>query len=486
MKIHVAAIFFLFTFSTFSYSQNVTIISPYRGENWKTNSEHVITWKSEGISNIKIEYSTDNGNSWNLVSNSFPAFAGNYSWFVPQISSGQALLRISDINNYSILDTGSFILASFSSAEQNTKKKNTNSTLGTTSNPSSITSPSAEQSWRVGSALDIIWDNGGGTVSDVQIQYSTNNGSSWTTIINSTPNDGSYTWTNIPNTSTSTAEIQLVQPGNSSNVYATSGNFTIVSISSSITHFPVRILPLGNSITFGWNYEFVTSTDDHTGDLAGYENQLWNLLRGDNYDFDFIGSELSGYNKFPDYQNGGFPGIKISDLKYILEHGENPKFSPYDKITSPDAYLNVYTPDIVLLHIGTNNVGGTAATDASTLSNLLDDIFNSSYNSNASYTWVVLALVLNSPDASSSSYYQALNNEIITMANSKINSGNRILIVNMYDIPGFDYTIGGDLSDEVHPNYSGYSKMANVWYGALKIILPAGTPTSTKFFRNKC
>ncbi len=112
------------------------------------------------------------------------------------------------------MDTGSFILASFSSAEQNTKKKNTNSTLGTTSNPSSITSPSAEQSWRVGSALDIIWDNGGGTVSDVQIQYSTNNGSSWTTIINSTANDGSYTWTNIPNTSTSTAEIQLVQPGN--------------------------------------------------------------------------------------------------------------------------------------------------------------------------------------------------------------------------------------------------------------------------------
>ncbi len=67
--------FFFFLLSTFSYSQNVTIISPYRGENWKTNSEHVITWKSEGISNIKIEYSTDNGNSWNLVSNSFPAFA---------------------------------------------------------------------------------------------------------------------------------------------------------------------------------------------------------------------------------------------------------------------------------------------------------------------------------------------------------------------------------------------------------------------------
>lgn len=31
-------------------------------------------------------------------------------------------------------------------------------------------------------------------IRNVKIQYSTNNGRSWTTIIDSTPNDGSYTW----------------------------------------------------------------------------------------------------------------------------------------------------------------------------------------------------------------------------------------------------------------------------------------------------
>ena len=486
MKLYLTIIFLL-VFSSFAYSQSIQLISPDWGEELEPGLSYNIRWTSEDLQNIRIEYSADNGNSWNTISSSFPAFAGSYNWYVPQIGSGQVLIRISDINDNSISDTGIFILAYFSSEEQNIKQENINSTLGTTSS-STLISPNGGESWRVGSAIDITWHGGDIVESELKIQYSTDSGTTWTTIISTTPNDSIFTWTNIPNTGTTNGRIRLVNLGDDSEYDGSNGDFTIEAITPSITNFPVRILPLGNSITFGINYDIIETngsvrTNYNTGDLAGYEWPLWDSLRTNNYNFDFIGSEFSGYNVFPDFQNGGFPGINISWLTHVLETGENNKFTPPDKITSPDAYLNVYTPDIVLLHIGSNTYPGVAATEAANLGTLLDRIFSSAYNPNWDNTWVVLALILNSADSSVSSYYNDLNVAIKDMANPRINSitPERILIVNMYEIPGFDYTIGGDLTDTQHPNYSGYNLMAGEWYKALKLIMPAGTPTAPSF-----
>ncbi|MCP4216245.1 MAG: hypothetical protein GY765_16475, partial [bacterium] len=47
--------------------------------------------------------------------------------------------------------------------------------------------------WTVGSSQTITW-NSGGTVGNVSLAYSVNNGSNWTTITSSTSNDGSFTW----------------------------------------------------------------------------------------------------------------------------------------------------------------------------------------------------------------------------------------------------------------------------------------------------
>ena len=112
MKLYLTIIFLL-VFSSFAYSQSIQLISPDWGEELEPGLSYNIRWTSEDLQNIRIEYSADNGNSWNTISSSFPAFAGSYNWYVPQIGSGQVLIRISDINNYSISDTGSFILASF-------------------------------------------------------------------------------------------------------------------------------------------------------------------------------------------------------------------------------------------------------------------------------------------------------------------------------------------------------------------------------------
>jgi YVTN family beta-propeller protein len=57
-----------------------------------------------------------------------------------------------------------------------------------------VASPNGGESWEVGSQHAITWTSEG-SVGNVKILYSTNNGGTWTEIISSTANDGSYNWT---------------------------------------------------------------------------------------------------------------------------------------------------------------------------------------------------------------------------------------------------------------------------------------------------
>ena len=61
-----------------------------------------------------------------------------------------------------------------------------------------VTSPNGGEDWQVGSIYSITWTSSG-SILNISIEYSTNSGSSWSTIIPSTPNDGNHPWT-IPST----------------------------------------------------------------------------------------------------------------------------------------------------------------------------------------------------------------------------------------------------------------------------------------------
>lgn len=61
-----------------------------------------------------------------------------------------------------------------------------------------VLSPDGGERWLVGSTHKILWTSACAS-DNVKIEYSSDDGSSWTTIVASTPNDGSHPWT-IPNT----------------------------------------------------------------------------------------------------------------------------------------------------------------------------------------------------------------------------------------------------------------------------------------------
>jgi len=70
-----------------------------------------------------------------------------------------------------------------------------------------VTSPNGGESWLVGSTHNITWTTTG-TIANVKIEYSTNNGTAWTTITASTSNTGAYPWT-VPGTVSSSCLVRV-------------------------------------------------------------------------------------------------------------------------------------------------------------------------------------------------------------------------------------------------------------------------------------
>ena len=70
-----------------------------------------------------------------------------------------------------------------------------------------VTSPDGGESWIAGTTHDIQWTSTG-SVANVKIEYSANNGSSWSAVIASTPNDGAHPWS-VPNSPTTLGRVRV-------------------------------------------------------------------------------------------------------------------------------------------------------------------------------------------------------------------------------------------------------------------------------------
>jgi hypothetical protein len=91
------------------------------------------------------------------------------------------------------------------------------------------TTPNGGENWPVGSSRVITWTSSG-TSGNVHIEYSTNNGTSWTDVIASTPDDGTHSWT-IPN-ATSTNCLVRVSDTDGNPVDVSNAVFSIIPVTS--------------------------------------------------------------------------------------------------------------------------------------------------------------------------------------------------------------------------------------------------------------
>jgi hypothetical protein len=90
----------------------ILLIAPNGAEVLISGGIYTVTWSSTGpISNILIEYSIDNGQSWSQI-NAVPN-SGSCDWLVPAVNSNQCLVRISDANDPSINDVSDGVFTIF-------------------------------------------------------------------------------------------------------------------------------------------------------------------------------------------------------------------------------------------------------------------------------------------------------------------------------------------------------------------------------------
>lgn len=77
----------------------VIVTSPNGGESWQAGKEYTITWDSDGVTNVKIEYSINNGESWIEIDPETPS-DGSYAWTIPYSESSNCLIKITETNGY--------------------------------------------------------------------------------------------------------------------------------------------------------------------------------------------------------------------------------------------------------------------------------------------------------------------------------------------------------------------------------------------------
>ncbi len=191
----------------------------------------------------------------------------------------------------------------------------------------------------------------------------------------------------------------------------------------------VKIMPLGDSITYG-------EGDSQRG---GYRTVLGTLLAEDGYKIDFVGSQRSGEEVLTDPDNEGHPGWRITNIREAIES---------------EGWLETYQPDIILLHIGSNDLrygNGLYAPD--NLSALLDDILARLPN-----VHVIVAQII--PTRWGAEVSQRIYNDAIPDVAASI--GSQVSVVDMREIMA-----KSDFMTLYHPNISGYEKMAHAWESAI-------------------
>nr|AIA14164.1 GDSL-like Lipase/Acylhydrolase family [uncultured bacterium] len=126
-------------------------------------------------------------------------------------------------------------------------------------------------------------------------------------------------------------------------------------------------------------------------------------------------------------------------------------------------WLTIYSPDIVLLHGGTNELYSSRGGDVTL--NHLDAMIRRIFETKPSIRLVVACIIGRVPDqynltTENFDIYQA---GIPNIVNSYATAGRKIYLADMHAT----LNKNTDYADILHPNQTGYEKMAAVWADVL-------------------
>ncbi|MEM9414674.1 MAG: PKD domain-containing protein [Planctomycetota bacterium] len=214
----------------------------------------------------------------------------------------------------------------------------------------------------------------------------------------------------------------------------------------------ISILPLGDSITAS------------SGSNLSYRYYLWERLVNDGVDFDFVGTQDTNRGSTPSWPS-------VGGQSFDRDH-EGHSGRRVDQINGdlPD-YLSNYTPDIALVHLGTNDIiqGQSASSTAQELRTTIALL----RQDNPDVT-ILLSQII-PLDRTHGERIDQLNALLPGIVNDLSTSRSRIVLVDQNT--GFD--VNADTYDGIHPDRSGEERMALRFYEALDGFLDSGPSSNS-------
>jgi acyl-CoA thioesterase I len=215
----------------------------------------------------------------------------------------------------------------------------------------------------------------------------------------------------------------------------------------------VRIMPLGDSITQSFS------------PLNSYRYYLWQVLVNQSYSVDFVGS-MNGVANGP-------PGNPDFDM----DHEGHAGWRADEILANIQVWATQASPDIVLLHIGTNDLcqGQSADSTVVDIGNIIDVL----RMVNPKIQILLAQLIGQAPFANCGS--PLLNAKLPTLVDDKNTARSPITLVDQYT--GFDPSTM--TFDGLHPNAIGDWRMADRWFEKLVPVLQT-ILTDAHFRTSRC
>lgn len=213
---------------------------------------------------------------------------------------------------------------------------------------------------------------------------------------------------------------------------------------------PLRIMPLGDSITLGIN--------------GGYRAPLYHRLASSlsGRPIDFVGTATNGgVGGLPEREHEGHGGYRINDIIENLD-GDNQRYGNNGGywLSGHPSRGPIY-PDLILLHIGTNDV---PSIDQYEMLDRLETLLYKLTSMRPNARVLVSDLVPRADVRESRS--EAYNAMIPSLVSRFQAMGRKVSFVDMHDKVSVN-----DLYDSLHPNDAGQAKMAVVWEAAIRSVV---------------
>lgn len=141
-------------------SAYIYIYSPYTGQVTYRNTPVNVTWYSYGADTVDLEYSLDNGSTWNGIVSNY--MGTDYLWTTPDTTTDQCVLKISSVSDPTVFGlAGPFIISEVPTLV--------------------LVSPNGGETWNYGELGTVTW-SGTNLPYYLYIDYSTDGGATWNAL----------------------------------------------------------------------------------------------------------------------------------------------------------------------------------------------------------------------------------------------------------------------------------------------------------------